>query len=114
MQPKAEEDPSKEYVSTLSSRCCMISSQMDQKMSGPRPGEARVNRSYRSDSALSYRRSGHPDITYKATVIPTLTVEITVTCNSNTTKWIRFSCTPSTVNRTQGPYWYPAAVTLNK
>ncbi len=36
------------------------------------------------------------------------------TCNSNTTIWIRFSWTPSTVNRTQGPYWYPAAVILNE
>ncbi len=35
-------------------------------------------------------------------------------CNSNTTKWIRFSWTPSTVNRTQGPHWYPAAVILNE
>ncbi len=27
-------------------------------------------------------------------------------CNSNTTIWIRFSWTPSTVNRTQGPHWF--------
>ncbi len=27
-------------------------------------------------------------------------------CNSNTTKWIKFSWTPSTVNRTQGPHWF--------
>ncbi len=64
MQLKAEEDPSKEYVGTLSSRHYTITSQMDQKMRGPRPTEGRVNRSYRSEGALNYRRSGHPDVTY--------------------------------------------------
>ncbi len=34
-------------------------------MRGPRPAEGRVNRSYGGDGALSYRRSGLPDVTYK-------------------------------------------------
>ncbi len=65
MWPKAEEDPSKEYVGILSNRHYMIiTSQMDQKMRGPRPAEGRVNMSYRSDGTLSNRRSGNPDATY--------------------------------------------------
>ncbi len=65
MQPKAEEDLSKEHVGTLSSRHYTITSRMVQKMRGPRPIEGRVNRSYRSDGALSYRRSGNPNVTSK-------------------------------------------------
>ncbi len=34
-------------------------------MIGPRPAEGRVIRSYSSDGAQSYRRSGHPDVTPK-------------------------------------------------
>ncbi len=63
MQPKAEEDPSKEWVGTLSNRHHTITSQMDRTMRGPCPVEGRVNGSYRSDGTQSYRRSGHPDVT---------------------------------------------------
>ncbi len=45
--------------------------------------------------------------------VPELEPKQNIECNGNTTKRIIFSWTPSTLNRTQGPYWYPVAVILN-